>query len=157
MLDLDTGYTRDYTPGTAYGAYFNSDDLMFPAHVNDNSLQQKEQVFGLRISGAKKAWPLKLFDTPKAINDHVGIIPIVIIGDAATKTVRAYRSEGKLFELTNENKLIANQQEWKFTENELVGPNKETLARLPGHVAYWFAWSGYFPDTLSNNISGETP
>ena len=148
VLDLDTGYHRDYTPGTAYGAYFNGNDLMFPAYVDDHSLQQKEEVFGLRISGAKKAWPLKQFETPQAINDSIGIIPIVIIGNAATKTVRAYRSEGKKFILTKDNKLITDNQEWEITEKELIGPDKQTLARLPGHIAYWFAWSGYFPDTL---------
>ena len=47
--------------------------------------------------------------------------------------------------------LIADNQEWQQTENELIGPNNQKLSRLPGHVAYWFAWSGYFPDTLSTN------
>jgi len=31
----------------------------------------------------------------------------------------------------------------------LIGPNKQNLKRLPGHIAYWFAWSGYFPESLS--------
>lgn len=149
VLDADTGYNRDYTPGTAYGAYFNSEELMFPAHVSDHSLQQKEQVFGLRISGAKKAWPLKLFATPRAINDQIGIIPIVLIGDATSTTVRAFRSEGKQFKLSEDNRLIADKQEWMITESELIGPDGEKLPRLPGHIAYWFAWSGYFPQTLA--------
>ena len=150
VLDVNTGYSRDYTPGTAYGAYFNSEELMFPAHVSDHSLQQKEQVFGLRISGAKKAWPLKLFATPRAINDQIGIIPIVLIGNAANTTVRAFRSEGKQFKLSEDNRLIADKQEWMITETELIGPDGEKLSRLPGHIAYWFAWSGYFPQTLAN-------
>lgn len=149
VLDANTGYKRDYTPGTAYGAYFNSEELMFPAHVSDHSLQQKEQVFGLRISGAKKAWPLKLFSTPRAINDQIGIIPIVLIGDATSTTVRAFRSEGKQFKLSEDNRLIADKQEWMITETELIGPDGEKLPRLPGHIAYWFAWSGYFPQTLA--------
>ena len=43
VLDTDTGYNRDYTPGTAYGAYFNSEELMFPAHVSDHSLHKKNK------------------------------------------------------------------------------------------------------------------
>lgn len=150
VLSEKTGFHRDYTPGTAYGAYFFSDDLMFPASVNDDSLKQKDKVFGLRISGTNKAWPLKLFEQPIAINDQVGIIPIVLIGDAKSETVRAYRSEGIEFKLLKNGKLTANNQTWKLTENELIGPDKQTLSRLPGHIAYWFAWSGYFPDTLEN-------
>lgn len=149
VLSEKTGFHRDYTPGTAYGAYYFSDELMFPASVKDDSLKQKEKVFGLRISGANKAWPLKLFEQPTAINDQVGIIPIVLIGDAKSETVRAYRSEGIQFKLSEKGQLLANKQEWQLTENELIGPNNQKLSRLPGHVAYWFAWSGYFPDTLS--------
>ena len=149
VLNLETGFRRDYSPGAAYAAYFNSEDLMFPAAVTDDSLQQKEQVFGLRISGSRKAWPLSTFATPRAINEQVGIIPVVIIGNEATRTVRAYRSEGKEFTLTEDNKLLSNGKEWQITENDLVGPNDEKLPRLPGHIAYWFAWSNYFPDTLA--------
>ena len=100
MLSEKTGFHRDYTPGTAYGAYFFSDELMFPASVKDDSLKQKEKVFGLRISGANKAWPLKLFKQPTVINDQIGIIPIVLIGDAKSETVRAYRSESMQFQLS---------------------------------------------------------
>ena len=148
VLSLDTGYTRDYTPGAPYGAYFFSEELMFPAFVDDQTLQQKDKVFGLRISGSNKAWPLKLFKNSKVIHDQIGIIPIVLIGDEASSTVRAYRSEGNIFTL-NKGKLISENKEWQLTENELIGPNGERLSRLPGHVAYWFAWSGYFPDTLA--------
>ena len=151
VLSLDTGYTRDYTPGAPYGAYFASEELMFPAYVGDQTLQQKDKVFGLRISDSKKAWPLKLFKQSKVINDQVGIIPIVLIGDEANSTVRAYRSEGNTFTLNKNGNLISKNKEWQLTENELIGPNDEKLSRLPGHIAYWFAWSGYYPDTLVTN------
>ena len=151
VLDLETGYNRDYTPGTAYGAYFNSDDLMFPAHVSDQTLQQKEKVFGLRVSGSRKAWPLKLFSTPRAINDQIGAVPIVLIGDAKSLTVRAFRSNGIKFTLDENNQLFADNKNWKITESELIGPQGEKLSRLPGHIAYWFAWSGYYPQSLVTN------
>ena len=151
VLDLNTGYQRDYTPGTAYGAYFISEELMFPAALYDSSLQTKEKVFGLRISGTRKAWPLKLFASTPLIHDVVGIIPIVLIGDASTSTVRAYRSAGENFVFKNKNRLFSGDNEWKITETELIGPNNESLSRLPGHIAYWFAWSGYFPNSLAKS------
>ena len=61
VMSPKTGFHRDYTPGVPYGAYFFSEELMFPASVKDETLKQKEKVFGLRISGANKAWPLSLF------------------------------------------------------------------------------------------------
>ena len=151
IMSPDTGFSRDYTPGAAYGAYFFSEELMFPASVREESLKKKEKVFGLRLSGANKAWPLSLFEKPAVIHDQVGIIPIVLIGDAKNETVRAYRSDGIHFKLTKNGQLISNNQEWQLTENELIGPNNKKLSRLPGHIAYWFAWSGYFPDTLATH------
>ena len=151
VLSLDTGFSRDYTPGAPYGAYFNSDDLMFPAFVEDTRLNKKDEVFGLRISGAHKAWPLSDFKQARVINDRVGIVPVVIVGDASTRTVRAYRSEGKEFTLTKDNKLIAEDKEWQITETDLVSPSGDKLSRLPGHIAYWFAWTNYFPGTLASS------
>ncbi len=149
VMSPETGFTRDYTPGAPYGAYFFSDELMFPASVNDKTLKQKDKVFGLRISGSNKAWPLALFNQQTVINDQVGIIPVVLIGDAKNQTVRAYRSEGLQFNLTENGQLISDKQVWQQSENELIGPNNKKLSRLPGHIAYWFAWSGYFPETLT--------
>jgi len=148
ILSEDTGFNRDYTPGSAYGAYFFSEELMFPASVKDETLKAKDKVFGLRISGTNKAWPLSKFKKQNVINDQVGIIPIVLIGDGKSETVRAYRSDGLEFKQSANGTLIANDQEWQLTETELIGPNKQKLSRLPGHTAYWFAWSGYYPDTL---------
>ncbi len=36
---------------------------------------------------------------------------------------------------------------WRVTEDALVGPDGERLARLPGHLAYWFGWFAFFPAT----------
>lgn len=149
VLAEDTGFHRDYTPGAAYGAYFFSEELMFPASVGDTSLKQKEKVFGLRMTGANKAWPLSLFRKQKVINDHIGIIPIVLIGNTESESVRAYRSEGLQFQSSEDGSLIADKHEWQIIEDMLIGPNDQRLTRLPGHVAYWFAWSNYFPNTLT--------
>lgn len=145
VLSLETGFRRDYRPGSAYSRYFNSPKLMFPAPTNDKRLEPKQQVFGLRMTGAEKAWPLSAFSDGKVINDRVGVIQLVIIGDADTRTVRAYRSEGRQFRKDSEDLTIIKQEDktWQVTEQALIGPDGENLARLPGHIAYWFAWSGY--------------
>lgn len=144
-LSLDTGFVRDYKPGKAYSHYFNSPNLMFPALTDDKRLQLKDQVFGLRMTGVEKAWPLSSFTGGKVINDQVGVMQLVLIGDADSRTVRAYRSEGKEFNKSTDdlNTIEHDGKKWQVTEKELVGPDGETLSRLPGHIAYWFAWSGY--------------
>ncbi|MEO1330349.1 MAG: DUF3179 domain-containing protein [Pseudomonadota bacterium] len=147
VLSLDTGHVRDYTPGRPYGGYFASPDLMFPARVEDDALAPKEYVFALRSSGTEKAWPLALFERSPVINDVAGAVPLTLLGAPETRTVRAYRTRGEAFEPGDRPDLLRlGDAQWRVEEAALIGPTGERYARLPGHIAYWFAWSGYFGD-----------
>lgn len=145
VLSLNTGFARDYTPGQPYSRYFNSPDLMFPALVRRDELKAKDYVFALRSSGVEKAWPVKRFEGGKVINDTAGVLDLVLVGDAATRTVRAYRADGQTFEKgqTPTTLIDQTQSAWTITEDALIGPDNGQLTRLPGHIAYWFAWAGY--------------
>ncbi len=144
VLSLDTGYPRDYGSGVVYVEYFASPDLMFPTRVDEAQLRQKDYVFGIRDVAAAKAWPLEVFTDGAVINDAVGFREVVLIGDTETRTVRAYDRGGRIFEATAErNGLQGPGGIWKIEEEMLVGPDGTRLARVPGHVAYWFAWDGY--------------
>ncbi|MEQ8698449.1 MAG: DUF3179 domain-containing protein, partial [Bauldia litoralis] len=145
VIDIDTGFARDYAPGAAYTSYFASPDLMFPTRVDQSGLKQKDYVFALRAAPVEKAWPLDLFAGGAVINDSAGVVDLVLIGDAASRTVRAYRSDGMTFEKGPTPAVVMQDgATWQVTEDALVGPDGRSLARLPGHIAYWFAWSGYF-------------
>ncbi len=145
VVDTETGYPRDYSPGAAYRDYFASPDLMFPTVVDESALKKKDYVFALRSSNIEKAWPLALFEGGAVINDRAGVLDLVLVGDAATRTVRAYRSGGLTFEKgEDESDLVADGKRWRVREDALVAEDGRTLSRLPGHIAYWFAWSGYF-------------
>ena len=81
------------------------------------------------------------------INDTAGVISLTLIGDAATRTVRAYRTDGEKFRITDSaGRLTLDGESWKVTEDALTGPGGKKLHRLPGHIAYWFAWNGYLGD-----------
>ena len=158
VLAKETGYRRNYAPGAAYNDYFKSPDLMFPTNVDQSKLKQKDYVFALRSSGQDKAWPLKLFAGGAVLNDQTGALELVLIGDAATRTVRAYRRMGQTFEKTaRADEVAAGGQTWKVTEEALVAASGETLSRLPGHIAYWFAWNGYLGKTGELATGGVKP
>jgi hypothetical protein len=151
VLDINTGYTRDYSAGAAYGKYFKSSKLMFPTLTDDRQLKQKEQVFGLRMSGVDRAWPLKAFEGGKVINDQVGVLKLVLIGDAKTRTVRAYRRGDNEFTASARSNtvLLAGDEPWTMTEAALIHADGQQLSRLPGHLSFWFAWHNYLGgDTL---------
>jgi len=145
VLSIDTGYRRRCGPGVAYRAYFASPELMFPAALHRKDLQQKDIVFGLRVPGGVKAWPLTAFQPQRVFNDRVGFVDVVVFGDSARRTVRAYERRGRQFAAgARPDELLENGRRWTVTEAALQGPDGESLPRLPGHLAYWFAWSGYF-------------
>lgn len=142
VLSLNTGHVRDYDSGVVYRDYFASPDLMFPAIVDQSRLLQKDQVYGIRTFGGAKAWPLEAFETKPVINDSVGLQNVVLIGDAASQTVRAYERDELVFEGDHKS-LTSSGNRWKVSENALIGPDGQRLPRVAGHVAYWFAWDGY--------------
>ena len=145
ILSLKTGHDRNYNSGHVYNAYFASPDLMFPTIVRDESvLKRKDYVFGIREFGKSKAWPLSVFKTKKIINDAIGDKNLVLIGDQATRSVRAYRREGQTFSPSNTSgQIVAGDQKWRISEDALIAENGDKLHRVSGHIAYWFAWDGY--------------
>lgn len=142
VLSLDTGHIRNYDSGVVYSEYFASPDLMFPALTDESRLRQKDYVYGIRVAGGAKAWPLTAFEAEPVINDQVGLSDVVLIGDAQTRTVRAYARDGQVFSGDAIN-LVGPGGTWSLTEEALLGPKGERLPRMPGHVSYWFAWDGY--------------
>lgn len=145
VLSLETGHRRNYSSGHVYNDYFASPDLMFPAVVrNEKQVKRKDYVFGIRDVGAAKAWPVTAFKGKAVINDKVGTLNVVLIGDAESRTVRAYaRGELKFVKTDKPDQISNNGQEWIVQENELVGPDGNKLRRIAGHISYWFAWDGY--------------
>ena len=144
VLSPDTGHVRDYKPGAAYGRYFASPNLMFPTGLADGRLNAKDQIFGVRVPAGAKAWPLEAFRGAPVINDRVGAVDVVVIGDAAERTGRAYRRDGREFHAAPDPGLLLGPGgAWRVTEEALIGPDGARLPRLAGHVAYWFAWAGY--------------
>jgi len=148
VLSLDTGFDRHYTPGNAYGGYFSSPDLMFPALVANKRYNPKDYVFALRTGTEEKAWPLSLFKGGAVVNDKVDDRGVVLIGEAETRTVRAYGSQGQIFKAGPTSTQVRDEAGhlWAIEEDALMDGKGKQLERLPGHVAYWFAWQGFKPD-----------
>ncbi len=161
VLSLQTGVARDYTNGAAYSDYFNDPSfVMFPVWQQDETLaENKEMVFGLRLDGLEKAYPLDVLIEEQVSNDVLGETEVVIVTRATPDrdffepggaAVRAYASDGILFspgEMPNE-VVDEDGTVWQVTEDALVSADGETLERLPGHLAFWFGWFGFYPDTL---------
>lgn len=161
VLSLYTGFERNYTNGAAYVDYFNDPDfIMFPVWQQDTSANEnKEVVFALNIDDTPKAYPLKSIIPEQVTNDTVAGTNLVIISRATPEreffepggaAVRAYASEDYTFGPGEDEREVIDQdgRVWAVTEAALVGPDGEQLERLGGHLAFWFGWYSYYPETL---------
>lgn len=162
VLDINTGFERDYTPGRPYGHYFASPDTMFPASPRDRRLAPKTYVFALRLNDHPKAYPLEVIGKQGVVNDSLGGVNLVIVADAATRTARAYERRTYSFVPGSTPTSVVEQtsrEVWQVQEEQLVNPrSKERLPRLGGHVSYWFGWYAFYPATevyVPGNGRGE--
>jgi hypothetical protein len=150
VLDLRTGYERDYTPGRPYGRYFASPDTMFPVSPRSDRLRPKDLVFAVSIGAVHKAYPFDVFKRRPVVNDRVGTANVVVLGTTETRSVRAYEREtltfgsgsapGELIETTTGSR-------WRVEEERLLEPlTGRTLPRVGGRMVYWFGWYAFYPE-----------
>ena len=68
----------------------------------------------------------------------------VLIGE-----VRAFERGERIFSPGPQRDTVLDEQGnvWQVTEDALLGPGGEVAPRLPGHLAYWFGWYAFFPNT----------
>ena len=165
VLDINTGFPRLYQPGAAYGHYFSDPETMFPVWQRSEDLYLKQYVYGLRMGGARKAYPIDVLAEEHVVNDVFNDQPIVLVTEREIDTlgysrvgpvlypsggeVRAFeRGERRFYPGPEEGTVVdATGAEWEVTEDALVGPNGERLARISGHLAFWFGWYAFFPET----------
>jgi hypothetical protein len=133
VLDIDTGFDRQYRNlnkgGSAYYEYFNSPEWMFPTF----------QAYSLE----------SLQETP-VVNDTLGGQELVITFNPLAEAARTYERAGHDFAPTQDPDVVLDEDgvEWRVEETGLVkSDDTETLARLPGHVSYWFGWVAFHPET----------
>jgi hypothetical protein len=161
VLSLDTGFTRVYEVGAAYGEYFASPETMFPVAGVPDDLLTKDLVYALNLDNTPKAYPLDLLAEERVTNDTLAGQEVVLVTSDAPEliqaepggaAVRAYERGGHTFapapDGADNTVVDETGQTWQVTEDAMVNSTGETLPRVPGHVAYWFGWSAFYPDTL---------
>jgi hypothetical protein len=168
VVDIETGFPRNYTPGAAYGGYFADVDTMFPVPQRNDRLPTKSQIYALRLDGLPKAYPIDLLIAEGVVNDTLGETDVVLIAPAdpvlvdgdnqyvgevtyqAGAEVRAYDRGEHTFSAGSDDETLLdeNGRSWQITEDALISPDGKEAPRLGGHLAYWFGWYAFFPNTL---------
>jgi len=152
VLDLEPlafYYPFDYQPGAADEA---RSGVSFPVWKKDNRLERNEEVYVLRVDGHAKAFVAQAALAAGVVNDAVGSLPVVLVADSRSGSIRVYERGERSFRWNEEDRLVDDRERvWSLTEEALALTNEagevEQLKRIPGHVAFWFGWYGFFPNT----------
>ena len=144
VLDIHTGYDRPYDPGAAYGHYFSDSETMFPVWLRSDELYLKQYVYGLRLGGARKAYPIDVLAEERVVNDTLGGRPVVLVTAKEIDTlgygrgvgpvlypsggeVRAFeRGDRRFYPAPDGGAVVdATGAPWEVTEDALIGTSGE--------------------------------
>lgn len=158
VVSGETGFSRDYTR-YPYGRYEELDvPPLFPIPAKDDRRRVKERVLGLPGDGSEAiAFPFlelaELGDPAVARAEYSGAA-IVVLWDSEAAAAMAYRpvvgGTALTFEADGDGIVdVETGSRWRVdglaTEGSLAGARLEPVAEA--HVAFWFAWHTFHPDT----------
>jgi hypothetical protein len=153
VLSLDTGYVRDYAPGAALLIDDAAERPMFPVAELDERHEAKRRVLGVSIGGERKAYDLVTLEAVGVLRDVVGGQSIVILSAGSGRGATVYAADGTTFvgqQGTGVDREVVDDEEirWFVDDERLLNSrNSRVRSAVPSQVAYWFAWSGAYPET----------
>jgi hypothetical protein len=166
VLKLDDGYglrwNYDYKPGAAERARAG---VAFPVPLKSGVLDRNADVYALRSGNHAKAYPIDRVLKERVVNDRLGDLEVVLVGDPESGAVRAWHRNGQRFSAGADSVRELRDEtgrRWRITEEALLpetaeGEAPQKLERLPGHLSLWFAWFAFFPETEVYGASQVTP
>ncbi len=150
VLNIETGYNRNYAEGEAYKKYFNSDDLMFPVPIQDDRLKNKEVVFVLRHNSIKDPVAFaKNYLNTNALVQYSGELGNYIVITTNEGNSRAFFTGNHQFRESDGKVIVSDKGEkWTIDESKIVNQQTgESRVRIPSHEVFWFAWVNAHPNT----------
>jgi hypothetical protein len=162
-MNRATGFIRDY-PQYPYGNYREAAGLLYPVTNADNRMHPKTRVIGVRDGeGVDDTVTAKVYqlggfgDSTVAINDQVGNLSIVVVGNTALDFAVIYDREledGTILTFSpieGDGANIMRDDEgnvWDAFGVAVSGPRAGTqLSMTNSYTAFWFAWVAHFPDS----------
>jgi hypothetical protein len=141
----ETGYARDYDddPYGSYNprsGYYADGDPMFATMNEDDRLEPKEVVIGARSADGAFAVRRGRLREERLIGTEVGEAPSLVAYDPTLDTGYAYRNpEGAAVSVEGEGYALGGED---------YGADDLPLEGVNAFDAMWFAWAGFYPDTV---------
>lgn len=151
VLNIKTGFKRNYDEGIAYQDYFATDELMFNTPKLDRRLDNKQSVLAIRFPSLKEnplAISIQFLKNNPIYHNAIGNNHFVVFTDY-TGANRVFYTKGKTF-VNYDGKITTKDSmgtTWIINENELINKNGEILKRVHSFNAFWFGWQSAYPNT----------
>ncbi len=161
VLSENTGFSRNYKV-YPYGSYRESENLLFPVNnSSDNRLHRKERVLGINVGRKSKVYPINKFTSLiETINETVEGMQVVVVGSSALNFAVIYNRELEDCTVLDfepvQNKLPIVMRDNEGNEWDVFGTavsgarTGQQLQKTNSYVAYWFAWTAFFPGVNIN-------
>ncbi len=158
VLNLNTGFSRNYNR-FPYGDYrTNHDFLLFPVANDDSRLPRKVRGLGVIVEDKTRFYTIDSFadGAVEIKNDAINGTEIVLIGSRQQNFLVAYQrrlSDGTLLQFekndeTNTATIFKDQEgnRWNIFGVATSGPRTgERLSPLDSYIGYWFSWGSFYP------------
>jgi len=120
----------------------------------DTRLPASEQVIGIEVGDAHKAYPVAALRREIIVNDRVGSTPLLLIHQAASGTTtgfsRVLGGRTLTFKAAGPGAFVDNEtgSQWNaYGECTAGSLRSQKLDRVVPQPGLWFAWAEFFPDT----------
>jgi hypothetical protein len=148
VLTRETGYVRNYG-ADPYGGYnpasghYADENLPFEPDADAGAvdLLAKDAVIGARSGDGGVAVSKDRLRTEGIVETTVGTVPYVVVHDPALDTGYVYRNP-------DERAVKAADGSAVRVDGEPFAPADLPLERVLRFDAMWFAWGGYYPDSV---------
>ncbi|HXU46505.1 MAG TPA: DUF3179 domain-containing protein [Thermoanaerobaculia bacterium] len=138
-------YGYNYQPGAADR---QRQGVSFPVWRKSAALAPRTEIFVLRAGDPPKVYPIDVLLAERIVNDRAGDLAVVLLADAESGAIRAYRRGDRTFRAGPASGELLDQdgRSWRMLEDRLAADTAAVapLDRLPGHQAFWFGWYGMF-------------
>jgi len=154
LLDRSGGFFAG--SGDQYAGYFRSQQAGILGETNpDGRVPVKELVVGLDSGATRRAYAFSDLAERPVLNDEYEGAPIVVTFDTESEAAAVFRREmdGQLLTFRPAGRGTMQDSEtgsrWSTTTGRAIdGPLAgRDLERLQSFVAFWFAWSDFYPET----------
>ena len=133
----------DYTPGTAYALYYESEAVWFPIVEAPDTFERKEGVITIERNGVAVALGLADVEASDPFVYVLGGEPLVVVPNVGG--ARVYSGAG----LDLEDRATVEVAPDGATPDSVTLADGRELPRIVSAQSFWFAWYGQHEDTLT--------